>query len=96
MRRSSLDIIAALVAIANTSGTPAVLRMAIQLSVSRTHLAPQNAAVVEACVPLVSLTSESYRMRRHRDAINALRPALTGRPEGGEISRSHLGNSRDP
>jgi len=63
MRRSSLDIIAALVAIANTSGTPAVLRMAIQLSVSRTHLAPQNAAVVEACVPLVSLKGDSYRLR---------------------------------
>ena len=45
---------------------------------------------------VLSLTGESYRMRRHRDAINALRPALTGRPEGGEISRSHLGNSRDP
>ena len=35
---------------------------------------------------VLSLTGESYRMRRHRDAINALRPALTGRPEGEEIS----------
>jgi DNA replication protein DnaC len=30
---------------------------------------------------VLSVTGESYRMRRHRDAINALRPALTGRPE---------------
>lgn len=35
---------------------------------------------------VLSITGESYRMRRHRDAINALRPALTGRPEGGEFS----------
>ena len=27
---------------------------------------------------------------------HALRPALTGRPPGGEFSRSHVGNSRDP
>src|SRR5947208_10181056 len=35
---------------------------------------------------VLSITGDSYRMRRHRDAINALRPALTGRPEGGEFS----------
>ena len=45
---------------------------------------------------VLSITGDSYRMRRHRDAINALRPALTGRPQGGEFSSSHLGNSRDP
>ncbi len=27
---------------------------------------------------VLSVTGESYRMRRHRDALNALRPALTG------------------
>lgn len=43
---------------------------------------------------VLTLTGGSYRMRCHRDAINALRPALTGRSEGGEISPSHLGNSR--
>jgi DNA replication protein DnaC len=35
---------------------------------------------------VLSITGDSYRMRRHRDAINALRPALTGRIEGGEFS----------
>jgi DNA replication protein DnaC len=34
---------------------------------------------------VLSVTGDSYRMRRHRDAINALRPALTGRPPGGEF-----------
>jgi DNA replication protein DnaC len=35
---------------------------------------------------VLSITGDSYRMRRHRDTINALRPALTGRPTGGEFS----------
>jgi DNA replication protein DnaC len=35
---------------------------------------------------VLSITGDSYRMRRHRDAINAIRPALTGRSEGGEFS----------
>jgi hypothetical protein len=35
---------------------------------------------------VLSVTGDSYRMRRHRDVINALRPALTGRAEGGEFS----------
>jgi DNA replication protein DnaC len=34
---------------------------------------------------VLTITGDSYRMRRHRDAINALRPALTGRAEGGEF-----------
>jgi DNA replication protein DnaC len=34
---------------------------------------------------VLSITGDSYRMRRHRDAINALRPALTARPQGGEF-----------
>lgn len=34
---------------------------------------------------VLSITGNSYRMRCHRDTINALRPALTGRPEGGEF-----------
>ena len=33
---------------------------------------------------VLSVTGDSYRMRRHRDAIAALRPALTGRPPGEE------------
>jgi hypothetical protein len=28
------------------------------------------------------VTGDSYRMRRHRDAINALRPAITSGPAG--------------
>jgi DNA replication protein DnaC len=34
---------------------------------------------------VLSVTGDSYRMRRHRDAINALRPALTGRAPGEEF-----------
>ena len=30
---------------------------------------------------VLSVTGDSYRMRRHRDAINALRPAITGHPQ---------------
>ena len=45
---------------------------------------------------VLSITGDSYRMRRHRDAINALRPALTGRPQGGEFPSSQVGTSRRP
>ncbi len=45
---------------------------------------------------VLSITGDSYRMRAHRDAINALRPALTGRSQGGEFPSSQVGNSRDP
>jgi DNA replication protein DnaC len=45
---------------------------------------------------VLSITGDSYRMRRHRDAINALRPALTGHPQGGEFPSSQVGNSRHP
>jgi DNA replication protein DnaC len=34
---------------------------------------------------VLSVTGDSYRMRRHRDAIDALRPALTGRAPGEEF-----------
>jgi hypothetical protein len=71
-------------------------RHPIQLDLCRTRLTRQNAAVVQTCVPLVEITGDSYRMRRHRDAINALRPALTGRPQGGEFPSSQVGNSRHP
>jgi hypothetical protein len=59
--------------------------MQVQRRLLRPHVGDQNAAVVQGCVPTVSITGDSYRMRRHRDAIAALRPALTGRPEGGEF-----------
>jgi len=45
---------------------------------------------------VLSITGDSYRMRRHRDAIAALRPALTGQPQGGEFPSSQVGNSRRP
>ncbi len=52
-----------------------MLRTPIQLSISRTRLAPQNAAVVEACVPLVSLKGDSYRLRgKDLDARIATKP----------------------
>ena len=35
---------------------------------------------------VLTITGDSYRMRRHRDTIAALRPALTGRAQGGESS----------
>jgi DNA replication protein DnaC len=35
---------------------------------------------------VLTITGDSYRMRRHRDTIAALRPAITGRPQGGEFS----------
>ncbi|MHB8660110.1 MAG: IS21-like element helper ATPase IstB [Solirubrobacteraceae bacterium] len=34
---------------------------------------------------VLSVTGDSYRMRRHREAINALRPALTGLALGGKF-----------
>ena len=36
---------------------------AVELGVSRSHLARQNTAVVQACVPLVSLKGDSYRLK---------------------------------
>ncbi len=45
---------------------------------------------------VLSITGDSYRMRAHRDAIQALRPALTGHPQGGEFPSSQVGNSRRP
>lgn len=35
---------------------------------------------------VLAVTGDSYRMRRHQDALNALRPALTGQPKSGESS----------
>ena len=34
---------------------------------------------------VLAINGDSYRMRLHRDAINAIRPALSSRPEGGEF-----------
>jgi DNA replication protein DnaC len=34
---------------------------------------------------VLAINGDSYRMRRHRDAINGLRPAITGHPQGGEF-----------
>jgi hypothetical protein len=72
-RHSSADLTAPL-----TPPTAPMIGPAIQLRVLRADLEGQNAAVVQACVPLVDITGDSYRMRAHRDAINALRPAITG------------------
>jgi hypothetical protein len=35
----------------------------IELSVGDAHLAHQNAAVIQACVPLVNLKGDSYRLK---------------------------------
>jgi hypothetical protein len=37
----------------------------IELNVSDAHLAHQNPAVVQACVPTVSLKGDSYRLKDH-------------------------------
>ena len=34
---------------------------------------------------VLAITGDSYRMRRHRDAINAIRPALTAAPRVGNF-----------
>ncbi len=34
---------------------------------------------------VLAINGDSYRMRLHRDAINAIRPALSSRPKGGEF-----------
>jgi DNA replication protein DnaC len=34
---------------------------------------------------VLAITGDSYRMRRHRDAINAIRPTLSTRSQGGEF-----------
>jgi hypothetical protein len=60
-------------------------RPAVQLGILHSQLARENTAVVQGCVPFVSIAGDSYRMRRHRDAINTIRPALSTRPQGGEF-----------
>jgi hypothetical protein len=50
-------------------------RPPIQLSVIHADLARENAAVVQACVPLVSLKGDSYRLRgKDLDARPTARP----------------------
>ena len=53
-------------------------RPAVQLSVLRGELADENAAVVQGCVPFVTLKGKSYRLRE-RGTANA--PAA--RPSAG-------------
>jgi hypothetical protein len=78
MRRSSLDTIARRIHRPDPPQTPTMTRSAIKLSLLTAHLTSENAAVVQACVPFVEINGDSYRMRAHRDAIQALRPAITG------------------
>jgi hypothetical protein len=40
-----------------------VVRFPIQLGVRRARLTHQNAAVVQACVPVVELRGDSYRLK---------------------------------
>jgi hypothetical protein len=41
------------------------------------------------------IDGDSYRMRGHRARLATLRAGLNHPAEGGEFSRSHLGNSHD-
>ena len=52
---------------------------------------PVAAAILDRLLhhaTVLAITGDSYRMRRHRDAINALRPALTGRSRHREFLSS--------
>ena len=40
-------------------------RPLVQLSVHQAHLASQNAAIVQTCVPFVDLKGDSYRLKNH-------------------------------
>jgi hypothetical protein len=56
-----------------------VVRSPIQLGVRRARLAHQNAAVIQACVPLVELKGDSYRLRgKDLGARPAAEPAQIG------------------
>ena len=44
---------------------------------------------------VLQIDGDSYRMRTHRARLQNLRAGLNAPDQGGEIPRSHLGNSRD-
>ena len=44
---------------------------------------------------VLQIDGDSYRMRTHRARLATLRVGLNAPDQGGEFSRSHLGNSRD-
>lgn len=44
---------------------------------------------------VLQIDADSYRMRGHRERLAQLRAGLNQPPQGGEFSRSQLGNSRD-
>jgi hypothetical protein len=62
-RRSPLDILSTFATQPQPPQTPPMPRSAVQLGVLRAQLADQNAAEVQACVPLVSLKGDSYRLK---------------------------------
>jgi hypothetical protein len=55
---------------------------AVELGLRRAHVARQNAAVVQTCVPTVTINGPSYRMRRHHDRIEQLRAGLPAAETG--------------
>ena len=46
-------------------------------------------------IPFMQIDGDSYRMRSHRARLATLRAGLHHPAEGGEFSRSQLGNSHD-
>jgi len=58
-----------------------MVRIPIQLGVSRPNLKHQHAAEIQTCVPAVAIKGESYRMRGHREKLTQLRAAVAA---GGE------------
>ena len=59
------------------------MRSSMPTASCRPSRSPTNRA---ARAIVLSIAGDSYRMRRHRDAIAALRPTLTGGRKGGEFS----------
>jgi len=63
-----------------------MIEPAIQLRLLRADLEGQHAAVIQACVPFVAITGDSYRTRAHHDAIAQFRSALSSTITNGEFS----------
>lgn len=67
MRRISLDTYPAGLITPRTPPTAPMIGPAIQLGILRADLEGQNAAVVQACVPLVIINGPSYRLKGRLD-----------------------------
>jgi hypothetical protein len=62
--------------------TPTHHKLAVQPRPTTVH--PQQHLEDQACVPVVNITGESYRMRTHRAHADKLRRATTQAADGAE------------